>query len=1298
MFLNRGFDGFLVDNNIFKNFEDSLARPDGSFIANYSLIFAEAQANTSGNNYTITNNDFINIKHLNSIEAYRWKNVTIEQNSISGVHGRILVWNSGLDLPLQSVVIKDNDLDLSNGTDDYNTTGIGVYYAMADVNIIENEVDAANTCVTTIGVSDLELLDNELTNCAARGHYFDEPGAGVETSSATIVGNTFDTSPIGVENFSDDFKLDACDNTYINIGTERAENPGPFVRCEGDLLVEKQIDWKGNDSFEAEFEVCVSGPSYPDGDCQTISEVNGYTWTDLVPGQYTVAETELGNAWNEPQPTVVEVVKDTQVDQTLNNVYTPLQLTSMCSDDPSEVLRWRVRNHTDGPIEYSWEIVDGGAGAPSGSGTAPPGDSFFFSDRWNSNNVMVLFVNGVEQAKSRKASGYQQCAYDLSVTKFYDDDRDGVQDEGEATLEGWEFEVKQDGNVIDTVTTGEDGTVTLEDLPAGTYDVCELEQAGWQVSTDVCQTVTVSGEGGGGGDSSDNAVSFGNYELGKITIVKEANPSRENSPKAFNFDTSLQDDPFVLYGSPNAEDNSTTFENIALDEGHTFSEQNPGNWDLTSISCDDADDFSVVDGLLTVTLDDAAEHITCTFTNERRPQIKVTKYEDLNTDGDQDEGEPKLEGWDISIYLEVDGVWTQQQSTKTTPANGVVNFTSLEPGATYRVCEAPQADWGTTEPSSIIDFDGLICQEVTVQYGDNLPVSFGNYQLGTLTIIKDSNPTADWLDWEFDGGDLGTFSLNTGSNEAKTQLFEDVVAGEYTITETSLAERGNWYLANVDCGPDADKVETVLENGSATITMAESAESITCVFENVRRGQIEITKYDDVDRNGERDDDEAGLDGWQMFLYEQDESSDSGWTQIQPREVRTDSNGVANYTSLEMGSYLVCEEAREGWINSEPSDSFEYNGQICQEVAVSDASITEVVFGNYELAKLTVVKEATPAAEWLDWTFEGSGDIGSFTLDNDSGDEAHADRASFYLEPGDYTVDETNRPDNWDLVVTCDNGATYETEGNSDLAITLAGGDDVTCTFENKRQPQIEITKYEDGNSNGQRDDGEAGIEEWQMFLYIDDGNGGWSQIQPREVRTNGDGVANYTSLEAGVDHLVCEEAVEGWTNSEPGNAAGEIIDGQICQVVSGQALAYGEVVEVIFGNYEIETTLTIVKVVPTDLEHKFEFEAPFAPNGFSLTTNTDVATQTFNVAPGEYTISEKMDSFPDEHWELVSFSCDGNALNDEAFDNFDPTGTVTVQEGESVTCTFHNERSNLEEEVDGNDGQHKIYLPFVAK
>ena len=95
-----------------------------------------------------------------------------------------------------------------------------------------------------------------------------------------------------------------------------------------------------------------------------------------------------------------------------------LQLTSMCSDDPTVALRWRVRNNNSYPITYTWKIVDGGPTAPTsiscGGGVpyvAQPGDNFFFSPRWyTGNNVMVIYVNNVEQNGGRKASGKQSCA------------------------------------------------------------------------------------------------------------------------------------------------------------------------------------------------------------------------------------------------------------------------------------------------------------------------------------------------------------------------------------------------------------------------------------------------------------------------------------------------------------------------------------------------------------------------------------------------------------------------------------------------------------------------------------------------------------------------------------------------------------------------------------------------------------------------------------------------------------------------------------------------------------------------
>lgn len=93
-----------------------------------------------------------------------------------------------------------------------------------------------------------------------------------------------------------------------------------------------------------------------------------------------------------------------------------LKLTSMCSDDPTQSLRWRVKNQNSYPVTYSWRIVDGGASSPSSAQyttpfIAQPGDNYFFSPTAASgNNVMVIYVNNVEQNGGRKASGKQICS------------------------------------------------------------------------------------------------------------------------------------------------------------------------------------------------------------------------------------------------------------------------------------------------------------------------------------------------------------------------------------------------------------------------------------------------------------------------------------------------------------------------------------------------------------------------------------------------------------------------------------------------------------------------------------------------------------------------------------------------------------------------------------------------------------------------------------------------------------------------------------------------------------------------
>jgi len=293
IFSNRGFDGFLLDNNEFINYDQSAARPSGSGIINYSLIFMEAQGSATGNNYTVTNNMFENIQHLKAIEAYRWQNVMINDNMITGTLGRILVWSNGANSPVLNASIERNNIDISMGNMDYASNGIGVFYLGGDVNIVGNIVEGASTCLTTIAIGDLEVLDNELENCDEVGLRFDDFVTGISTTSASITGNTFTDMPTGVENSAQTFELDVCDNTFTNVGQNEFSNPGPFAAC-GSITIVKEANpaapWL---DFGFDYDL---GAFSLDG--SNDGNNNVYTASGLSLGNYTIIETDFPGNWD----------------------------------------------------------------------------------------------------------------------------------------------------------------------------------------------------------------------------------------------------------------------------------------------------------------------------------------------------------------------------------------------------------------------------------------------------------------------------------------------------------------------------------------------------------------------------------------------------------------------------------------------------------------------------------------------------------------------------------------------------------------------------------------------------------------------------------------------------------------------------------------------------------------------------------------------------------------------------------------------------------------------------------------
>ena len=77
--------------------------------------------------------------------------------------------------------------------------------------------------------------------------------------------------------------------------------------------------------------------------------------------------------------------------------------------------------------------------------------------------------------------------------------------------------------------------------------------------------------------------------------------------------------------------------------------------------------------------------------------IHGTKFNDLNSNGVKDEGEPGLADWKIYLDANESGEWDPGEPYEMTAADGSYSFSGLGPG-TYVVAEEPQAGWDQTYP------------------------------------------------------------------------------------------------------------------------------------------------------------------------------------------------------------------------------------------------------------------------------------------------------------------------------------------------------------------------------------------------------------------------------------------------------------------------------------------------------------------------------------------------------------------------------------------------------------------------
>jgi len=355
---------------------------------------------------------------------------------------------------------------------------------------------------------------------------------------------------------------------------------------------------------------------------------------------------------------------------------------------------------------------------------------------------------------------------------------------------------------------------------------------------------------------------------GKIIIKKQTTPNTDTTTE-FTFTPS--------YGSNfNLANGQTNDSGYLLPGSYTVTEQAKIGWGLSGLNCTEsktqntAVDFNNRRANIVL---DAGEEVYCVFENTQRGSISGYKYEDINGNGQEDEGETgRLAGWTIELKQ-----GDSEIDSTTTGVDGTYSFTNVVPG-NYQVCEVNQTGWWVTDPN---EGDAIkACKDVSVFTGQNSEVNFGNFELGQITACKYNDLDGDGVKDVGEPGIAGvTMTLEKWvcreSDGFFDMLFDFIngpVCGWETIEVGNTEEGGCYKFSNLTAGDY--RVGEFVPDGyyntspaiSDTITV-QSGTNETVNFLNARYGSIGDFVWEDLNGNGLQDDGATGIAGVTVNLY-----------------------------------------------------------------------------------------------------------------------------------------------------------------------------------------------------------------------------------------------------------------------------------------------------------------------------------------------------------------------------------------------------------------------------------------------
>jgi hypothetical protein len=348
-----------------------------------------------------------------------------------------------------------------------------------------------------------------------------------------------------------------------------------------------------------------------------------------------------------------------------------------------------------------------------------------------------------------------------------------------------------------------------------------------------------------------------------------------------------------------AGETQKTINIVTLDD----TDEEPGAAEDFTVSLSNPAGAAITTGTATGTIND----------NEGAGFIHGRKYNDLNSNGTRESGEPWLNGWTIELVNAAGAVVDSQvtadmdlnndQQIDPATESGWYWFTAI-PGS-YRLQEVQQAGWRQTAPAS------------------QLPAVA--YQLDTQLMFREtSNSFENWggrnEKWILADGNEWYFITPSGT------LYEWDGSGRDNLTGTPVETLSPEYHADLALLYDAAPAQFI----TYTVVGGQTLPDVN--FGNVSLatpGSVHGRKWNDLNGDGQRSSDEPWLNGWDIELVDAagnvvqtattmdmdlnndnqiDPATESGWYWL---------------TDVTAGEWSVREVAQPGWQQTAPLDTVE---------------------------------------------------------------------------------------------------------------------------------------------------------------------------------------------------------------------------------------------------------------------------------------------------------------------------------------------------------------------------------------